>query len=53
MLIWNRAHPHRVLIAYQKHYNTARPHRGINLRAPIPARRGLEAATGPNRPLTA
>jgi hypothetical protein len=31
LLIVNRRHLHRVLTAYLRHYNTARPHRGINL----------------------
>jgi putative transposase len=34
LLIWSRGHLERVLAAYVQHYNTARPHRGINLRAP-------------------
>jgi putative transposase len=50
-LIWNRAHLHRVLSRYLEHYNTARPHRGIDLQAPIPAKRWLDAARGPNQPI--
>jgi putative transposase len=34
LLIWNRRHLENVLAAYVEHYNTARPHRGINLRVP-------------------
>jgi transposase InsO family protein len=34
MLIWNRRHLEQVLTVYVQHYNTARPHRGINLGVP-------------------
>jgi transposase len=34
-LIWNRRHLERVLTRYVQHYNTARPHRGINLNGRI------------------
>ncbi len=34
MLIWNRRHLDKVLTVYVEHYNTARPHRGINLGVP-------------------
>ena len=37
-LIWNRRHLEHVLRQYLEHYNTGRPHRGINLEVPIPAR---------------
>jgi transposase InsO family protein len=37
LLIFNRRHLHRVLAAYLRHYNTARPHRGLNLAVPQPA----------------
>lgn len=37
ILVWNRRHLERVLTAYVGHYNTARPHRGIDLDVPIPA----------------
>jgi len=37
ILIRNRSHLHRILTAYLKHYNTARPHRAIGLVAPLPA----------------
>jgi len=46
-LIWNRQHLQRVLTTYVEHYNTARPHRGINLEVPIRRRRPLEASTEP------
>jgi putative transposase len=36
VLVWNRRHLERVLSAYIEHYNTGRPHRGIQLEAPIP-----------------
>jgi putative transposase len=36
-LIWNQQHLQRVLIWYVEHYNTGRPHRGINLEIPVPA----------------
>ena len=36
-LIWNRQHLQRVLTSYLEHYNTARPHRGIDLEVPVPA----------------
>src|SRR5918911_1846130 len=35
MLIWNRRHLEKVLTVYVEHYNTARPHRGINLGIPV------------------
>jgi putative transposase len=36
VLVWNRPHLERVLTAYVRHYNTARPHRGLQLEVPIP-----------------
>ena len=36
MLIWNRQHLAKVLTVYVEHYNSARPHRGINLSVPVP-----------------
>jgi transposase InsO family protein len=33
-LILNQAHLHAVLAEYQEHYNTARPHQGIDQRVP-------------------
>ena len=35
-LIWNQRHLHRVLSEYLRHYNAARPHRGIDLQTPVP-----------------
>jgi putative transposase len=34
-LVWSRQHLQRVLTAYVEHYNTARPHRGIDLDVPV------------------
>jgi putative transposase len=36
ILIRNRGHLHRVLGAYLRHYNSARPHRGLGLAVPQP-----------------
>jgi putative transposase len=36
MLVWNRRHLEHVLAQYIAHYNTARPHRGIDLDVPVP-----------------
>jgi putative transposase len=36
ILIWNRHHLEHVLTTYIDHYNTARPHRGIDLQVPTP-----------------
>jgi putative transposase len=38
-LVWNRLHLQRVLTTYLRHYNSARPHRGINLEVPVPTGR--------------
>jgi putative transposase len=37
VLVWNRRHLEGVLTEYIRHYNTARPHRGIGLIVPGPA----------------
>jgi hypothetical protein len=46
MLVWNRRHLEHVLVEYVAHYNTARPHRGIDLDVPVlptePAPVGVE-----------
>src|SRR4051812_21390551 len=34
VLVWNRRHLDKVLAEYVTHYNTARPHRGLNLDIP-------------------
>jgi putative transposase len=36
ILIWNNTHLHKVLQTYLAHYNTARPHRGLDLDLPVP-----------------
>jgi putative transposase len=36
ILVWNRRHLEHVLNRYVAHYNTARPHRGIDLDVPVP-----------------
>jgi putative transposase len=36
LMTWNRQHLDKVLTVYVEHYNTARPHRGINLSVPVP-----------------
>ena len=36
LLIRNPGHLHRILTAYVTHYNTARPHRSIDLAVPQP-----------------
>jgi transposase InsO family protein len=46
-LIWNRPHLQRVLTTYLRHYNTARPHRGIDLEVPNPGG-ALKACTDPD-----
>ena len=38
-LIWSQRQLHRVLTEYLRHYNTARPHRSLDLQAPSPTRR--------------
>ena len=35
-LIWNAQHLDRVLTRYLEHYNTARPHRSLDLDVPVP-----------------
>jgi transposase InsO family protein len=46
ILVWNRRHLEHVLTQYVAHYNTARPHRGINLDVPVPPAQPTPAATG-------
>jgi putative transposase len=36
-ITWSAEHLYQVLTEYLRHYNTARPHRGINLDVPVPA----------------
>jgi putative transposase len=51
VLVWNERHLRRVLGAYLAHYNTARPHRGLDLEVPVAElgvnRSGLFDAGGP------
>jgi transposase InsO family protein len=47
LLILNRHHLQRVLSAYLRHYNTARPHRGLNLAVPQPAAPTTTSTAGP------
>jgi hypothetical protein len=37
-LIWNERQLSRVLSEYLRHYNSARPHRSLDLQSPLPAR---------------
>ena len=37
VLVWNRRHLHLVMTAFVAHYDTARPHRGLDLEVPTPA----------------
>jgi transposase InsO family protein len=46
-LVFGRHQLERVLMEFVAHYNEARPHRGINLDAPIP----LEAVSDTSRPV--
>ena len=39
VLIRNRSHLERVLAVYVEHYNSARPHRSLDLQTPLPAHR--------------
>jgi transposase InsO family protein len=43
VLVWNRGHLERVLAQYVAHYNTARPHRGIDLEVPEPPAQPIPA----------
>jgi transposase InsO family protein len=38
MLVWNERQLQRVMTEYLRHYNTARPHRALNLQPPAAAR---------------
>jgi transposase InsO family protein len=49
ILVWNRRHLQQVLAQYVTHYNTARPHRGIELDVPVPAAEPATATVGPIR----
>ena len=39
LLIRNRRHLERVLAVYVEHYNSARPHRSLEVQTPLPAHR--------------
>jgi Integrase core domain len=45
-LIWNERQLYRVLTEYLRHYNTARPHRALDLQPPAPAAHTLSAVGG-------
>ena len=47
-LIWNQRQLHRVLTEYLRHYNTARPHRSLDLQAPNPASRLTRSSRSPS-----
>jgi putative transposase len=44
VLVWNRRHLQQVVAEYVAHYNTARPHRGINLEVPTTASEPVPAS---------
>jgi len=46
-LILNQAHLRAILAEYQEHYNTARPHQGIDQRVPDPDPAPHVTATDP------
>jgi len=47
LLIRNAQHLHRILTIYLQHYNSARPHRGLDLQTPVEAPATPEDASGP------
>ena len=47
LLIVNEHHLRRVLTEYLKHYNTARPHRSLNLHAPDGGAAAVAVITDP------
>ena len=49
MLIFGERHLHRVLAGYAAHYNTARPHRALQLRPPRPTSPVPEPGYGKTR----
>jgi putative transposase len=46
VLVWNEIHLRRVLTVYLAPYNTARPHRGLDLDIPLPPAAGGDAHQG-------
>jgi putative transposase len=51
VLVWNSRHLERILARYLRHYNTARPHRGLDLDLPVPQPRTNDDRTEPARPI--
>jgi putative transposase len=49
ILVWNRRHLEAVLARYVTHYNSARPHRGIDLDVPVPSTQPATADVEPIR----
>jgi transposase InsO family protein len=49
LLIRNRRYLEHVLAIYVEHYNTARPHRSLDLQTPLPARPPRTATGGMER----
>jgi len=49
ILVWNRRHLEAVPARYVTHYNSARPHRGIDLDVPVPAAEPATADVEPTR----
>jgi transposase InsO family protein len=49
VLVWNRRHLEQVLTQYLRHYNTARPHRGLGLKTPITGPEPTQATVHPIR----
>jgi hypothetical protein len=47
VLVWNRRHLQRILDTYIAHYNTARPHRGNHLNAPLLPTEPADTPTDP------
>jgi transposase InsO family protein len=47
LLIRNARHLHRVLTIYLEHYNTARPHRNLDLQTPVEASAASRSSGGP------
>jgi transposase InsO family protein len=51
VLVLDSAHFHRVVAAYVRYHNAARPHQGIHQLTPVPAERPVEGNAG-SRPAT-
>jgi putative transposase len=50
-LVWNQRQLYRVLTEYLRHYNTARPHRSLDLKPPRPTRLTLLEPGGRELPV--